>query len=782
MKKLILILFLFISIIANATNYYVKNAGSDAANGLTDGTAWKTVNKVNISTFNAGDSVLFKCDNIWRETLTVPSSGNAGSYLYFGSYGTGAKPQILGSTAITSWSQNTIGAAAANNDILAESFEGTGYETTGWSETIGANTGNIVDEDNTGVTPPTGGGSQTLKIVKVITPTGTAAASTARSLKTLAGNYVIAYMDFYVMIHAHGLASDNDFVTLFTSLNNTGDANSYLGLRNVGGDIKFYPEIYTNDTYIVGTYPTTGSITLDQWYHVQIKYDVTNMAFCFYINDISVLIGSVIHGTPISNTHYLLLGDDSYVKTLTAYFDEVNVSSTNFYSAGITMPSNVWASTSSTITDPSTLGDGYGADIFFKETDGSSSWGRVKKDAIGDLATEYDWIGLIGHICIYSPTNPNTRYSSVESPTRDEVITLNDKNYIIVDGLEIAYGGFIGVADEWPPSTLVGLVLKNCEIHHIGKRSIGFGTYLWHSDGLIQNNIIHDCGRRGSSNTVESVNVALHDVIIEKNTYYHGNHTTGVDMTNSGAGTIDNVIVRDNLFYEDPSEVVDGVETLESGFIFCENNGAGSVTNLIIHNNLFLNGKSRDITFGDIGGPATTYIYNNTFWGMNPHISANSEFILVDVGSGSVIKNNIFYYNQSEASFACVGTTSSAGTVVMDYNLYYNTAITRLIIWRGTAYTVSQWSTYKSATGQDANSPTPADPLFVSTSDLHLQETSPAKDHGIAITGITTDYSGHVIPYNYGTPDIGAYEWGLRYLTIGGKLQSINAKLVTVTQ
>jgi hypothetical protein len=734
--------------------YYVKNSGSDAADGLTDGTAWQSIGKVNTSTFAPGDSILLNKGDTWYETLTVPSSGTSGSYITFGSYGTGDKPKIFGSTAITSWSQGTFGAAAANNDILTESFEGTGYQTTGWSEEIGANTGNIVDEDNTGVTPPIGGESQTLKIVKVITPTGTVAASTARSLKTLGGNYAIAYMDFYVMINAHGLSSDNDLVTLFTALNNTGDANSYLCLRNVGGNIKFYPELYTGDTFITGIYPTVGSITLDQWYHIQIKYDATNMSYSFYIDDNPILSGSIT-GTPISNTHYLNVGDNSFVKTLTAYFDLINVSSTNFYSVGVTMPTNVWASTSNTIVDPSTLGNGYGADIFFKETDGSSSWGRIKKTAIGDLATEYDWINLFGHICIYSSTDPNTHYLGIESPTRDEIIMLNNKDYLTIDGFEIAYGGFIGVADEWPPTTLTGLIVKNCEIHHIGKKAIGYGTYLWHSNALIQNNVIYDIGRRGTSNTVESVSVALHDVTIEKNTFYHGNHTTGVDITNSGSGTIDNLIVRYNLFYEDLSEVVDNVETLNSGFIFCENNGAGSVTNLKIYYNIFLNCKGRSITLGDVGGPASAYIYNNTFWGVNSNIDTNSEFILIDVGSNATIKNNIFYYNQGETTFCCVGTTSTAGTVVMDYNLYYNTTIARLIIWGGTAYTVSQWGTYKSTTGQDTNSHTPANPLFVSSSDFHLQETSPAINAGINV-GLTIDYNGNYIS---GIPDIGCYEY-----------------------
>jgi len=39
MKKLIIIPYLFISLILSATNYYVKNGGNDGAAGTSDGTA-----------------------------------------------------------------------------------------------------------------------------------------------------------------------------------------------------------------------------------------------------------------------------------------------------------------------------------------------------------------------------------------------------------------------------------------------------------------------------------------------------------------------------------------------------------------------------------------------------------------------------------------------------------------------------------------------------------------------------------------------------------------------
>jgi len=80
-------------------NYYVdETLGSDAGTGAI-GDPWETINKINISAFNAGDSILFKKDEVWREKLTVPSSGSSGSQITFDNYGNGAAPKLLGSVA-----------------------------------------------------------------------------------------------------------------------------------------------------------------------------------------------------------------------------------------------------------------------------------------------------------------------------------------------------------------------------------------------------------------------------------------------------------------------------------------------------------------------------------------------------------------------------------------------------------------------------------------------------------------------------------------------------------
>lgn len=85
-----------------ATTYYIDATnGNDNNDGLSQATAWKTIAKVNSSNFLPGDFILFKRGEIWRELLTVPSSGAPGNPITFGAYGSCDKPIISGADAIT---------------------------------------------------------------------------------------------------------------------------------------------------------------------------------------------------------------------------------------------------------------------------------------------------------------------------------------------------------------------------------------------------------------------------------------------------------------------------------------------------------------------------------------------------------------------------------------------------------------------------------------------------------------------------------------------------------
>lgn len=95
-------LFFGIAKSANAANYYVTNAGNNNCDGksqtigVSGNCAWKTLGKVNATSFNAGDNIYFKRGDTWYENLLIPSSGNAGSPITFGAYGSGNKPVFDG--------------------------------------------------------------------------------------------------------------------------------------------------------------------------------------------------------------------------------------------------------------------------------------------------------------------------------------------------------------------------------------------------------------------------------------------------------------------------------------------------------------------------------------------------------------------------------------------------------------------------------------------------------------------------------------------------------------
>ena len=58
---------------------------------------FKTIADINsFSALAAGDSVLFRKGQTWREQLTIPASGSSGNPITFGAYGSGAQPLISG--------------------------------------------------------------------------------------------------------------------------------------------------------------------------------------------------------------------------------------------------------------------------------------------------------------------------------------------------------------------------------------------------------------------------------------------------------------------------------------------------------------------------------------------------------------------------------------------------------------------------------------------------------------------------------------------------------------
>jgi hypothetical protein len=111
----------FVTAAGAAQSYYVDaTVGSDAADGATPATAWRSLDKVNAAALRPGDSVLFRRGQIWRGTLK-PASGDATASVTYGAFGEGAKPALLGSVAADSPSDWT----GVRDDVWATAGGGT---------------------------------------------------------------------------------------------------------------------------------------------------------------------------------------------------------------------------------------------------------------------------------------------------------------------------------------------------------------------------------------------------------------------------------------------------------------------------------------------------------------------------------------------------------------------------------------------------------------------------------------------------------------------------------
>lgn len=104
--KQVAVLFLTISFSQLfATNYYIKNGGSDGNPGTSDATAWASMSMAMSKTLSPGDTVFLKRGSVFSQTgeCYIDDSGIKNNPVVFTSYGSGAKP-ILRNLAGTAWS------------------------------------------------------------------------------------------------------------------------------------------------------------------------------------------------------------------------------------------------------------------------------------------------------------------------------------------------------------------------------------------------------------------------------------------------------------------------------------------------------------------------------------------------------------------------------------------------------------------------------------------------------------------------------------------------------
>ncbi len=104
MRIFLWMFIMFINISLFGRNYYVSTLGNDNNDGLTEQTAWKTIEKVNteMKNFSDGDVIAFRGGDEFFGALIIKNKNS----ITFNSYGAG-KAIIKGSEKVTGWNRKT---------------------------------------------------------------------------------------------------------------------------------------------------------------------------------------------------------------------------------------------------------------------------------------------------------------------------------------------------------------------------------------------------------------------------------------------------------------------------------------------------------------------------------------------------------------------------------------------------------------------------------------------------------------------------------------------------
>lgn len=374
----------------------------------------------------------------------------------------------------------------------------------------------------------------------------------------------------------------------------------------------------------------------------------------------------------------------------------------------------------------------------------------IYKNTLADLKGNNHWCYSTNSIYLYSIGDPAVQFKSVEVTTRPTGISLSHKEYIEINGINIFYAN-VGIYESTTPESVNvnGLIVRNCELGYLGyPDGNGVGMHAFYSNSLIENNIIHDCGRRGISLSIVTSSFTIKNVVIQNNSFYHGYHTTSVDLqgTKGYTGGCDSIIFRNNYIYDLPDY---SPPVLPMQMFISDQGSTNQMTNIFIYNNIFKYASGASI---NINGIENLNIYNNTFYGHNIKTRLQSAFLFI--GKSSVnVKNNIFYSqitsaaNDNGLAYILVDKDLFS-RLSSDYNCYYRTAANLPVIKCAYPYFVfgkSNFSSLQTIYGWETHALL-KDPMFVSTSNLNLQPLSPCVERGIDVG----------LPYNGTAPNIGA--------------------------
>lgn len=196
--------------------------------------------------------------------------------------------------------------------IIDENYEGVGYEET-WTETI--DSGCILDEDAAVPgTPPPDAGSECLKAVVANATNNLAYAIQAKADPN------ISYIRGYLYLDEEGLSANQYFVTL-ALYNYQPAVVARVLVGEIGGAYKLRFEYYSNGA-LRTSWPDV-TISMDTWYRVEYKYDLTYSDWEFRVDGATISSGSLQAPTLTPRTLVTGILNSTASLTTTLYTDLV---------------------------------------------------------------------------------------------------------------------------------------------------------------------------------------------------------------------------------------------------------------------------------------------------------------------------------------------------------------------------------------------------------------------------------------------------------------------------
>jgi hypothetical protein len=327
--------------------------------------------------------------------------------------------------------------------------------------------------------------------------------------------------------------------------------------------------------------------------------------------------------------------------------------------------SNVWAITNANFADRNDCG----IMILGEET----STGK-KEQTSGGLNTNGDfWWNTAGtgQIRLYADANPVTKWGAVYLGLPAHGVIIYDGSYITVQNLDIRYAGMHGIYMHG--ANHINILSNN--VRYVG----GIDHGIW---GV-------DFGVTRYGNGIE-LNDSNSNVNIEYNTVSQ-TFEVGVSIESSATSvTQSNLYVRNNTFdyTENPLTWTLGQASSTASNIYLEYNTAthiGEGWSDAQDQKWNTSVSAAFYTWGDDCTASNIYIRYNNFYGG------------ADLGSDYEGAKYIGFYRAEDIS-----------KVVIDYNNYYATDMASdlfaYVVNPSTAYTTSQFASWKAATGQDAHS------------------------------------------------------------------------------